>query len=192
LLGLARTVKYEDMHALTREEIASFGIDRRALAETLWTFENTDRSMVRKAVARRDDGEEAYRMSQWRLSCFNAEQFELDLQRPAVTPSIFPTVQISSRNSTALYFRSSAVKAKGFEFWAMRINKASLQALAGEPQFDFIETSQTPDGRRRAHTVKLSSEGLAGALDRLVAACPPAKPMAPMRTVGSRDNAGKK
>ena len=74
----------------------------------------------------------------------------------------------------------------------MRMNKASLQALAGEPQFDFIETSQTPDGRRRAHTVKLSSEGLAGALDRLVATCPPAKSAAPMRTVGSRDNAAKK
>lgn len=191
LLGLARTVKYEDMHALTREEIAGFGIDRRALAETPWTFENIGRSIVRKVVAWRHDGEEAYRLSQWRLLCFNAEQFELDFQRPAAASSTFPTVQISSRNSSALFFRSLPVKTKGFEFWAMRINKASLQALAGEPQFDFIETLQTPDGRGRAHTARLSSEGLAGALDRLVATCPPAKPVVPMRTVGSRDGAAK-
>jgi hypothetical protein len=191
LLGLARTVKYEDMHALTREEIASFGIDRRALAETPWIFENNGRSIVRKSVTQRDDGEEAYRMSQWRLLCFNTEQFELDFQRPATTSSTFPTVQISNRGSTSLYFKSPPVKAQGFEIWGLRMNKASLQALAGEPQFDFIETSQTPDGRRRAHTAKLSSEGLAGALDRLVTTCPPAKPTAPMRTVGSRDSIAK-
>jgi len=51
LLRLARTVKFEDLHVLTREEIARFGIDRRAFAETPWIFENSGRSILRKTGA---------------------------------------------------------------------------------------------------------------------------------------------
>jgi hypothetical protein len=71
------------------------------------------------------------------------------------------------------------------------MTRDSLQALASEPQFDFTETSQAPDGRRRAQTSVFSSDGLAGALDRLLATCPPAKTAAPVRTVGSRDSVAK-
>ncbi len=41
LLALASTIKYEDMHVLTREQIDRFGIDRREVVETPWTFENS-------------------------------------------------------------------------------------------------------------------------------------------------------
>jgi hypothetical protein len=79
------------------------------------------------------------------------------------------------------------------------MTRASLRSLADQPQFDFTETSQGPDGRRTAHTAKFSSEGLAGALDSLLATCPPAKPMAafaapvtaPLQTIGTRDSAAK-
>ena len=53
LLDLARTIKFEDMHVLTREEIARFGIDRREVVETPWIFESSSRSMVRKTVTQR-------------------------------------------------------------------------------------------------------------------------------------------
>ena len=85
LLDLARTIKFEDMHVLTREEIARFGIDRREVVETPWIFESSRSSMVRKTITQRSGDDNAYRMSQWRLFCFNTEQFELDFQRPAVT-----------------------------------------------------------------------------------------------------------
>jgi hypothetical protein len=191
LLGLARTVKFEDMHVLTREEIARFGIDRRAFAETPWIFENSGRSILRKTVTRRDEADGAYRMAQWRLLCFTTEQFELDFRRPAATWSVFPTVAISNGGSAALNFKLAPLKTSGFEIWGLRMNRDSLQALAREPQFDFTETSQAADGRRRAQTSVFSSEGLAGALDRLVATCPPAKTTAPLRTVGSRDSVAK-
>ena len=191
LLGLARTVKFEDMHVLTREEIARFGIDRRELAETPWIFENGGRSIVRKTVTGRDEGDEGYRMAQWRLLCFNTEQFELDLQRAATTSSLFPTLSISTRSSASLYFKSPPLKTGGFEIWGVRMTGTSVRALASEPQFDFTETSQAPDGRRRTQTAKFSSEGLAGALDRLLATCPPAKPAAPLQASGSRNSVAK-
>jgi hypothetical protein len=40
LLVLASTIRFEDVHVLTREEIVRFGIDRRELAETRWALEN--------------------------------------------------------------------------------------------------------------------------------------------------------
>jgi hypothetical protein len=191
LLDLARTVRFEDSHVLTREEIARFGIDRRELAETPWIFESGTRGMVRKIVTQRDEGDKAYRMSQWRLFCFNTEQFELDYQRPAVTSSTIPTVLISNSGSLSMFFRSVPVRTPGFEIWGLRMTRDSLSALAKEPEFDLTETSQGRDGRRQALKAKFSSEGLAGALDRLLATCPPAKAAAPVQATGSRDSAAK-
>lgn len=183
LLDLASTVKFEDIHALTREEIIRFGIDRRERVETPWIFENIGRSTVRKIASLKTGGDKSYRLSQWRLFCFNTDQFELDFQRPIATSSVYPTVQISSGASVALYFKSPPLKAQGFEIWGVRMNRTSLQSFIDVPQFDFTETSQTPDGHRLAHSATFSSEGLAGALDNLLATCPPARPAAPLAAV---------
>ena len=191
LLDLARTIRFEDTRVLTREEIARFGIDRRELVETPWIFESGSRGMVRKIVMQRDDGDKAYRMSQWRLFCFSTEQFELDYQRPAVTSSTFPTVLISNSGSLSMVFTSVPVRTPGFEIWGLRMTRDSLQALAREPEFDLTETSRGQDGRRRALKAKFSSEGLAGALDSLLATCPPAKATAPVQASGSRESAAK-
>jgi hypothetical protein len=177
--------------------------------ETPWIFENIGRSTVRKVATRKDDGDKSYRPSQWRLFCVSTDQFELDFQRPAATSSAFPTILISNGGATSLYFKSPPLKAQGFEIWGVRMNRASLQSLADVPQFDFTETSQTQDGHRLAHTATFS-KGLAGALDSLLATCPPAKPSAPLtavpftaapftaatfriplQTIGARDGAAK-
>jgi len=191
LLGLARTIKFEDLHILTREEIARFGIDRRAFAETPWIFENSGRAILRKTVTRRDEGDEAYRLVQWWLFCLTTEHFELNFRRPAATSAVLPTFSISNGGLASLNLTMAPLKTSGFERWGLRMTRDSLQALASEPQFDFTETSQAPDGGRRARTAKFSSEGLPGALDRLAATCPPAKANAPLRTVGSRDSVAK-
>jgi hypothetical protein len=205
LLSLTSNVKFEDIHALTREEIIRFGIDRRERVETPWIFENIGRSTVRKVAIQKDDGDKSFRLSQWRLFCVSTDQFELDFQRPAATSSAFPTVLISNGGATSLSFKSPPLKAQGFEIWGVRMNRASLQSLADVPQFDFTETSQTQDGHRLAHIATFSSEGLAGAPDSLLATCPSAKPSAPLtavpftaatsriplQTIGARDGAAK-
>ncbi len=71
------------------------------------------------------------------------------------------------------------------------MTKASVQALAELPQFDFTETSQATDGRRVAHSVKFSGEGLTRALDSLLGTCPAPKSVAPLQAIGSRDSAAK-
>jgi hypothetical protein len=152
LLDLARTVKFEDMHVLTREEIARFGIDRRELTETPWILEGNSRSMVRKIATQREEGDKAYRMAQWRLFCFSTDRFELDFQRPTVTSSIFPTILISNGGSISQYFKPAPVRTPGFEIWGLRMTRASLQALADELEFDLTETTQAQDGRARPNS----------------------------------------
>jgi hypothetical protein len=194
LLGLARTIRFEDMHILTREEIAHFGIDRRELAETPWKFENSARGVIGKVAVQIDAGDKSYRMSLWRLVCFNTDQFELDFQRKAVVNARLATVSMSNGGPKPLFLSPARSKLPGSELWGLRMDRAALQSLAGLAQFEFSEIWQTPDGQRLPHVVKLSSEGLSGALDRLLATCPSAKSVA-MPSVATplalRDSAAK-
>ena len=191
LLDLAKTVKFENMHILTREEIIGFGIDRREFVETPWTFENSTRSMVRKSAIAKSEAGNVYRTLQWRLFCFTTGQFELDFQRQIAGAPTFATVSISNGGPKPLYFALPPVKPQGFEVWGLRMTRVSLQSLAGLPQFDFTETALAADGHRLAHPEKFSTEGLAGALDSLLATCPAQKDMAPLQASGPRDSAAK-
>jgi hypothetical protein len=183
LLKLVSTVKFEDVHMLTRDEIIRFGIDRRELAETPWQFENGSRSMVGKVATQKSEGETSYRLLQWRLICVSTEQFELDVQRPTAK-SAFPGVTISNAATAPLYFTQINSKTPGAEFWGVRMKRATIDNLAAQPQFEFIESSQGPDGRHSVRTA-LSTEGLSRGLDTLLPTCPPAK-----QTVTAQERSG--
>jgi hypothetical protein len=114
LLAVANATRFEDMHVLTREEVVRFGIDRREFVETPWTFENNGRSMISKTIVQKHDADRSFHLSQWRLFCFNTEQFELDFQRQAVTNSVFPTVSISDGGPKPFYLSSNRIAATGF------------------------------------------------------------------------------
>ncbi len=191
LLDLAKTVNFESMHILTREEIARFGIDRRVFVETPWTFESNGRSMVRKVAVAKSDAAGSYRTLQWRLFCFTAAQFELDFQRQLPATSTFSAVSISSGGPRPLSFTFPPAKPQGFEIWGLRLTRASVQSLADLPQFDFTETTFAPDGRGLVRPGKFSTEGLAGAVDSLLATCPAQKDIAPSQANRSQDSAAK-
>lgn len=190
LLVVASSTRYEDLHVLTRDEIFRFGIDRREFVETPWTFENLGRGVVHKTAVRKI-GDRSFRLSQWRLLCFNADQFELGFQRPAVGNALFPTISISNGGPKPVYLSPAPSKPSGSDLWGLRMTKASVQALAELPQFDFTETSQATDGRRLAHSIKFSGEGLSRGLNSLLATCPAPKSVAPLQTIGSRDSTAK-
>jgi hypothetical protein len=187
LLELARTVPFEGMHILTREEIVRFGIDRRDIVDTPWTFENNGRSMVRKFAIDKGAADNSYRLLQWRLVCFNAERFELDFQRPAGVYANLATVSISDGGTR--YFSYPPARSQAFEAWGLRLNWESVQALADQLDFEFTETSFGLDGKRVAHPERFSTEGLTGALASLLATCPPRKDGGPVPTNVSRDRA---
>jgi hypothetical protein len=187
LLRLADTVKNEDLHVLTRDEIARFGIDRREHVETPWLFEAGSRSMVQKIVAERNDTDKSFRLIAWRMTCYDLDRFGLEFRRPVMPASLSPSVRVSLGTANSLPLAASPLKAQGFEFWGTQFRKATLLALSGAPNFDFTEAVQGLDGAGPTRTSRLSNEGLAAALDRLLATCEPAKASA----VGARSDVAK-
>jgi hypothetical protein len=178
LLDVARRIRFEDMHVLTRDEIFRFGIDRREFVETPWAYENLGRPLIRKsAIARTGDGK-SWRALQWRLFCLNPEQFQLEYHRQtvAVSATVLPVISISSGAAKPLTFAFPPVKLTGSEAWQLRLSRSSALAMAALPELDLTETANALDGRRSSHAEKLSGEGLAQSLDSLVAVCPAAKP----------------
>jgi hypothetical protein len=193
LFELARSIKFESQHVLTREEIVRFGIDRREIAETPWKFENSVRSMVSKAAVLREEGGKSWHLAQWRIICSSNEQFELSFQRPALAAgTALPMVTLSGVGGPAAQqFNWPPAKVQGFEIWALRMTRASVQTLASVPHFEFMESVQNADGKRVARAAKFSTEGLAGALSTLAATCPPPKNMVLRQTVDAQDSAAK-
>jgi hypothetical protein len=191
LLDLAKTIKFEDMHALTREELIRFGIDRREFVETPWVFESTGRTMVRKLAVARSDSGNSYRLLQWRLFWLNNGQLELHFHRQVAAAPGFGTVSISSGGPKPLHFTFPPAKPAGFEIWGLRVTRASVQAMADLPQLDLIETGFAVDGRRLTHPEKLSTEGLAASLATLLTTCPPPKAVVPMQQTMPQDRAAK-
>lgn len=189
LFDLARTIKFESMHVLTREEIVRFGIDGRDLAETGWKFENGTRSMVRKTALVKDDGGKSWRLSQWRITCAGSEQFDLDFQRPAGS-AVSPAITISLAGATQA-FHSPPAKSRGFEVWETRLSRTAAQGLADAAQFEFTESSVGADGKRMVRAGKFSTEGLSPALATLAETCPTPNNMTLRQTVGAHESAAK-
>jgi hypothetical protein len=77
LVDLVQTVKFENLHVLTRPELYRFRIDTRSFAETEWTLETGAPAFIRKiALAKKDDGA-SFRTIEWRLFCQNKDRARL-------------------------------------------------------------------------------------------------------------------
>ena len=174
LLALIRTVKFEQMHVLTREEIARFGIDRREFVETPWTFEPGTRGMVHKVVLQRREGEKTFRTIHWRVVCLDTDHFELDFLRPSPPVAALASVSISSGGAPISLVHSQA-KLSEFEVWGTLMHQAVIHSLSAASQTELAETLPTTDGHTIRLTQMLSSDGFADGLNRLVATCPAPK-----------------
>jgi len=190
LLALVRTVKFEEMHILTREEIVRFSIDRRELVESPWRFEPGARSMVHKIVLQRNEGEKSFRTIQWRVICFDSDRFELDLQRPATSNPALSSISVAGSGAPVSLFYTRA-RTPEAELWGARMTKTSVQSLADSRETDLTETSTAADGHRNSLTQKLSNEGLAESVARLVATCPAATAPAQQHRAEARDPAAR-
>jgi hypothetical protein len=190
LLSVAKTTRFEDIHILTREEIARFGVDRRELVEMPWKFESNGLNMMHKIAAVRAPGETSFRLLQWRVACFDVNRFALDFQRPASANPSYTTVAIAGSDARPIYFSYPPTKAPGFEQWGLRMPRPALQSLLDRPEVELLETSLAADGSRAARTTKLSNEGWTGALETLLATCAPARaPVAPQASRSAEGSA---
>jgi hypothetical protein len=171
LLNLIRTIKFEDMHVLTRDEIVRFGLDRREFVETAWRFESSAQNTVRKIAVVKS--ETSFRLLQLRVACFDTDRFVLDFQRPGSAVGL-SSASIADRGARPVYFNGPAWRDNA-EHWNMGLTRSRLDALLNHPEVEIGETSFAADGRLALRTTKLSGEGWAGAIETLVANCPLSK-----------------
>ena len=175
LLGLAKTIRFEDMHFLTREEIARFGLDRRDFVETPWIFESHGRGIIYKTAVVRGRGETLYRTLQWQVVCFDADRFAMDFQRPAPSASGSSSVSISGGGATPVSFGYPPAKAGFREQWVLRMPHDTIELFLDNPHVELTETSLDANGQRQQNTIRLSNDGFAFAMHGLVASCTGAK-----------------
>ncbi len=173
LLDVARTVKFESMRVLTRDEIVQFGIDRREFAETQWLVENGNR-FAKKLALEKSELQSGYHLLQWRLSCTSADAFRLDYQRQVDPANIVSTIALSVADAKPLYFRLPPFKAGGFELWTARVSTTFVQSAAALPTLEMSETSFSRSGQRQVHIERLSTDGLLTLMPDLLAFCRPA------------------
>jgi hypothetical protein len=173
LLDVIKTVRNEDIHVLTREEIDRFGFDRREFVETPWTFENDKLSTMHKVAVVRKPGETSFRLLQWRVVCFDTDRFVLDFQRPIPAEGL-ASVSIAHSGASAVYF-NGPTREPSIERWNMGLIRSRLDALVNHYEIEIIETSVAADGRLAPRAIKLSNEGWAGAIKTLLASCPLSK-----------------
>lgn len=172
---LIKTVKFENVHILTRPELYRFGIDKRNLSETPWMLETGDRSYARKfALARKADGSE-FRTLEWRLFCENKERARLTFVRefdPGAAGTVSVALMAGSEKSLA--FGKFPARAGKYEVWSDTMAPDTIKAMLDAPTLQIGEGSSSPDGKTDMSIVDIDNSGLQQAWTQLLTSCPAA------------------
>jgi hypothetical protein len=180
---LIRTVKFENMHILTRPELYRFGVDTRAMAETAWSFETAARPYVRKiALARKDDGA-TFRTLEWRLYCENKDRArlmfarEFDKRAPGTN-----SVVMMAGSEKPVAFGKFPARIGTYEAWSGTIASDAMKTVLAASHLQMGEGTLMPDGKASQEMFDIDTMGLEPAWTQLVAICPAApNPAAPTR-----------
>jgi hypothetical protein len=167
LVDLAETIPHHRLHALSRSEIVQFGIETRGPYETSWTslVDQAKRPLLLKSITHplSDDGKE-YQTASATFSCSSGRiwfsyQRNLLLRR-AETEALF---RAEAGESVLLLQRGG-----GLDLHRAWASARFLQTAVVEPSIVVVEVSPSGGSERK---VKLSTEGLSKALDRLQKEC---------------------
>jgi hypothetical protein len=188
LLDVISTVPYESQYYLSRDEIAEFGIDASEFQETRWTamhwlwagmdWQPQRFSVVKLVVEASGEKRKQYRAAAIRLSCAGTERVGLRYFRNPVSKDMAAAGSIElSVEGERLSFPRAASMAKidpldtgWLEARYASASFAFFEAAATRDSIDIVESDPfetTPPPR----ILKLSTDGLAKALERLKKAC---------------------
>jgi len=172
LLALANSIKFEDTHVLSREEIARFGIDARPFSETAWTLEPAPRPYIRKFALARKDNATAFRTMEWRLFCENKDRARLMYVRetdPGAATVSSVIMMAGPERSVALKFPARVGR---FEVWSDTIAPDPMKAMLRAPRLQVGEGTLTPDGKTSLASFDIDTVGLQSVWTQLLASCP--------------------
>jgi hypothetical protein len=171
LVELIKTVRFENVHMLTRPELYRFRIDTRSLAETAWTLESGARAFIRKtAQAKKDDG--SFRTMEWRLYCENKDNARLiyvrEFDKGAAGTSSVALIAGSDKPPS---FGAIPARQGGYEIWSAVLAADAVKSLFALPRLEVGESTLMPDGKASQAMFEIETLGLDGAWRQLSATC---------------------
>jgi hypothetical protein len=172
LHDLINTVKFEDMHVLTRSELFRFGIDTRSFAETSWRVETAALPFVRKiAVAKQGEGT-SFRTMEWRAFCENKGGARLMFVRE-LDQDVAGVSTVFMKADSAVAFGKFPALVDKYEVWRDTVAPNSLKALLTASTLQMRESVLTPEGKTNLKTFDIDTTGLEASWMQLLASCQP-------------------
>jgi hypothetical protein len=181
LLDAASAVPYDQIRYLSRDEIARFGIDKRAFQETRWIWHLVPKSSAvfkLTVQAKGADGNE-YRIGMIRIFCTGANRFAVTYTRGLASGEmlvrIVPRIAVAGR---AIAFPNMAQVSKldsidtgsSFATWVAAAPLELLEAAALADSIEIVEIDQLKP-TQVAGVLKLSTAGLRSAFATLRKSC---------------------
>jgi hypothetical protein len=181
---LITTVKFENLHVLTRPELYRFGVDTRAMTETGWTLETAARPYVRKiALTKKNDGA-SFRTMEWRLFCENKDRARLMFVREFDKDSAgMSSVVMMAGSEKPVAFGTFPARIGTYEAWSGTIASEAMKSVLAASHLQMGEGTLMPDGKTDQSLFDIDTIGLEPAWTKLVATCPAApNPAVPSST----------
>jgi hypothetical protein len=174
---LVRTVKFETPHVLTRSELFRFGIDTRAMAETVWTLERVGLEgafVVKVAQTRIGDGS-TFRTLQWRMYCENRQRARLVFVRELDADDAgLASMTLTAGSEQPLVFGKFPSFTGKYEVWRDTLGPVGIKALLEAPRLQMREAFAEPDGRTNASSLDIDNTGLEQGWAQVLTSCPAA------------------
>lgn len=175
---LIHTVKFENLHMLTRAELYRFGIDTRPLAETMWRLEKGTRPYISKFATLKNESGPSFRTMEWRLYCDNKNRvplmFAAEINETAVGKRAIMMTADAAPNEEAGGF---PVRAGKYEMWSGSLDFGTFRAIMASRSLHVRETLRKPDETADTTKFDIDATGLPSAWTQLEASCPPATPV---------------
>jgi hypothetical protein len=172
LLDIVRRTKFEQMHALTREEIFRLGIDKRELVETNWRYSDQGRgSHVDKVVQERSATHpNGFRTLHWRLSCLDGGAVRLGYLRANPSDAVVSVAWRFGADQKIAF--STVTVTPQAEIRVVRVDGGMAERLKAATRISSMEVGPAKDGAEAAaRETILSTDGLSRSVDSLLQSC---------------------
>ncbi|WP_439409988.1 hypothetical protein ACNJX9_20145 [Bradyrhizobium sp. DASA03076] len=161
---LIRTVKFENLHVLTRAELDRFGIDTRPVAETMWRLNKATRPYISKFATLRNEIGPSFRTMEWRLYCDNKNRVPLMFAAEIdETASGQHTIMMTADAAPTEEAGGRPVRSGKYEMWSGSLDFGTFRAMMASRSLHVRETTQKPDQTADAAKADVAKADLAKA-----------------------------
>jgi hypothetical protein len=170
LLDLAKSVKFEQIHALKRDELVRFGIDKRDVVESSWRFaEHGARSYIDKVVQERTAAKE-FRTLRWRFVCRSSPHMLLYYVRSNTSDALTSAVLRFGADQKLIMI--AAGRQGQFDVRSTHVSGSMIEKLAIATQISLMEVGKATDSNEPpVRETVLSTEGLPRSVEQLSKVC---------------------